>query len=297
MPASLHQYRPASIDADERPVWHPSALGIAKLHYASATAKVDFFLEKSFVCDFDEEGVALWDESDVTDGKLPVRSGAPTASSGDFEPIPQGAIGAKTSDQWTRSFKAYVYEGQPIELFRYPAAKLLSEPGETEGAFRARASHADRERMDAAKAKVTKEVAAKLQTLDDKIRTAEARVQREKDSKKTQWVSTLAAMGSTVLGALLGRRGTSVGAGTVTRAGTAIRGASRVSKKAGDVQRAEDSLEVLVERRKELERDAEERLAAIPPVTAPEDIVLETLVLRPKKSDIVITALGLYWAP
>ena len=293
LPASLHQYRPASIDADERPVWHPAALGIAKLHYASTTAKVDFFLEKSFVCDFDEEGVALWDESDVFDGKLPVRSGAPAASSGDFEPIPQGAIGAKTADQWTRSFKAYVYEGQPLELFRYPAAKLLSEPGETEGAFRARAVHADRERMDAAKAKVAAEYQKKAQALDDKVRTAEARVQREKDTKKSQWLSTAVSMGSTLLGALLGRRSST--SGTVTRAGTTLRSASRISKKSGDVQRAEDSLEVLVERRKDLDREYEEKLAAIPPVLQAEDVPVESLVLRPKKADIVLTALGLYW--
>ena len=295
VPDSLHQYRPAAVDSDTRPSWHPMALGVAKLHYANATAKVDFFLEKSFLCDFDDEGNALWDESDVSDGKLAIRSGAPAASSGDFEPLPAGAIGAKTADQWTRSFKAYVYEGHPLELFRYAPAKLISEPGESEGAFRARAVHADRERMDAAKAKIVKEYETKLQSLDDKIRTAEARVEREKDTKKSQWLSTAVSMGSTILGALLGRRGNSVGVGTVTRAGSTLRSASRISKKAGDVQRAEDSLEVLVERRKELDRDYEEKLAAIPPVALADDIDLETLVLRPKKADIVISALGLYW--
>lgn len=296
IPESLKQYRPSAIDSDVRPAWHPMALGVAKLHFANATAKVDFFLEKSFLCEITEEGGADWSGSEVSDGKLPVRAGAPAASSGSFEAPPVGALNTKTVDAWTRSFKAYLFEEQTVELFRYAPAKMISEPNETEGAFRARAVHADRERMDREKAKLTDEYAKKRTALEDRIRTAEARVEREKGSKKEKIMNSVISAGSTILSVLLGRRNSrSTGLGTVTRAGTTLRSAGQISKKAGDVQRAEDSLEVLQERREELDRTYQEKIDAIPAVATADSIELETLLLRPKKADMVLSALGLYW--
>ena len=297
LPVTLKQYRPAAIDPDVEPVWRPVALGIAKLHFASATAKVDLFEERTLVAEIEDDGSVLWEEASAERGRLAVRAGAPAASSGEFVAPPEGALTAKTDAAWRKSFATALYQTQALELWRHPALKLLSNPGEDEGEFRARVAMADRERRDAETQKLAEEFQKKAQALDDKIRTASARVEREKDARKSQWLSTAVSAGATLLGALLGSRRSASSAGTITRAGSTLRRTASIGKKTGDVQRAEESLDVLQERRAALEKDYEERLAAIRPVLDPAEAELESVVIRPRKADIDILALGVLWKP
>ena len=297
LPATLRQYRPAAIDADESPVWRPVALGIAKLHFASATAKVDLFEERSLVAEIEDDGSVIWEDASVEHGRMAVRVGAPAVGSGEFVPPPEGALTAKTDAAWRKSFATALYQTQALELWRYAPLKLLSNAGEEEGEFRARVAMADRERRDAEKTKLAEEFQKKAQALDDKIRTASARVEREKDMRKSQWFSTAVSAGATLLGALLGTRRSASSAGTITRAGSTLRRTASIGKKSGDVQRAEESLDVLQERRTALEKDYEERIEAIRPVLDPAEVELESVVIRPRKADIDVLALGVLWKP
>ena len=297
LPATLKQYRPAAIDADESPVWRPVALGIAKLHFASATAKVDLFEERSLVAEIEDDGSVIWEDASVERGRMAVRVGAPGAGSGEFIPPPEGALTAKTDAAWRKSFATALFQTQALELWRYAPLKLLSNAGEDEGEFRARVAMADRERRDAEKQKLTDEFQKKALALDDKIRTASARVEREKDARKSQWLSTAVSAGATLLGALLGSRRSATSAGTITRAGSTLRRTASIGKKTGDVQRAEDSLDVLQERRAELEKDFEAKVEAIRPVLDPAEVELESVVIRPRKADIDVLALGVLWKP
>ena len=297
LPATLKQYRPAAIDADEQPVWRPVALGIAKLHFASATAKVDLFEERSLVAEIEDDGSVIWEDASVERGRMAVRVGAPGAGSGEFVPPPEGALTAKTDAAWRKSFATALYQTHALELWRYAPLKLLSNAGEDEGEFRARVAMADRERRDAEKQKLADEFQKKAQALDDKIRTASARVEREKDMRKSQWLSTAVSAGATLLGALLGTRRSASSAGTITRAGSTLRRTAAIGKKSGDVQRAEESLDVLQERRTELEKDYEAKIEAIRPVLDPAEVELESVVIRPRKADIDVLALGVLWKP
>ena len=297
LPATLKQYRPAAIDADEQPVWRPVALGIAKLHFASATAKVDLFEERSLIAEIEDDGSVIWEDASVERGRMAVRVGAPGAGSGEFVPPPEGALTAKTDAAWRKSFATALYQTQALELWRYAPLKLLSNAGEDEGEFRARVAMADRERRDAEKQKLADEFQKKAQALDDKIRTASARVEREKDMRKSQWLSTAVSAGATLLGALLGSRRSASSTGTITRAGSTLRRTASIGKKSGDVQRAEESLDVLQERRAELEKDYEAKIESIRPVLDPAEVELESVVIRPRKADIDVLALGVLWKP
>jgi hypothetical protein len=108
-------------------------------------------------------------------------------------------------------------------------------------------------------------------------------------------VQTAISVGATVLGALFGRK--AVSTSTIGRATTAARSAGRTMKQAGDVQRAEESAGAIREQIQALETELNDELSARSAASDPITEKLETLALRPKKSDITVKAVRLVWRP
>ena len=95
-----------------------------------------------------------------------------------------------------------------------------------------------REARDAAIDKLRKEYAPKLARAEEKLRSAEQVVAREKGQAQTAKVQTVISVGATILTSLLGNK--RVNYSTIGRATTAARGAGRAMEQAGDVKRAEE---------------------------------------------------------
>jgi hypothetical protein len=135
-----------------------------------------------------------------------------------------------------------------------------------------------------------------VRTLEDRIRTAEARIQREQSQATQAKLSTGISFGAAVLGALFGGRKVA-SVGNVGRAATAARGLGRASEQAKDVDRAQESLEVLQARRQELEQEVQAEVARIQETADPTHLPVEEIRIAPRKSDLVAGAVALVWAP
>ena len=171
----------------------------------------------------------------------------------------------------------------------------MSKPGESEADFRARLQQEARESRDAEADRLRQKYAAKLASLQERLRRAEQTVGREKQESMQAGVQTAISVGATVLGALFGRK--TISSTTIGRATTAARGAGRTMKQAGDVQRAQESAEAVRQQIQALEAELEEELAARSAATDPLNEKLERLSVRPKKSDITVKPVRLVWRP
>ena len=110
------------------------------------------------------------------------------------------------------------------------------------------------------------------------------------------WVTAaLLSVGATVLGALLGRK--AVSAGTLGRATTAARSASRIGREGEDVERAAESHAVLEQRLAELQRELEAETARLGAAFDPATVALRRVALAPRKSDVSVGEVALVWAP
>lgn len=98
-----------------------------------------------------------------------------------------------------------------------------------------------------------------------------------------------------MLGAFLGKKRVSVS--TLGRATTAVRGVGRTMKESQDIDRAEETLDVLKNQLAELQArfqaETEEIATRISSRTEP----LETFEIRPKKSNVSVNVLALVWVP
>ena len=151
-----------------------------------------------------------------------------------------------------------------------------------------------RERRDAEVDKLRQRYASKFTSLQERLRRAQQAVAREQEQATASKWNAAVSVGAAVLGAFLGRKSK---IGTVGRATTAARGAGRVYKDSQDVARAGETAEAVqgqidaLQAQFDAEVDALSRL--IDPLTEP----LETVTLKPKKTNISVRPLVLAWTP
>ncbi len=104
---------------------------------------------------------------------------------------------------------------------------------------------------------------------------------------------TALSVGTSILGALLGRKKLSVT--NVGRIGTAARGAGRIGRESGDVARAEESLEVLQQRHADLESEFAQETSRLQGEFDPAAVAVESESVKARKSDIDVQEIALVW--
>src|SRR5690606_31877942 len=98
------------------------------------------------------------------------------------------------------------------------------------------------------------------------IRKAEQRVEREKAQASHQVMQTAISFGTSILGALFGRKLAS--ATNIGRAATSMRSASRAAQQRADVGQAQESVEALRERLASLDEEFQAEVAKVGQTTS-----------------------------
>jgi hypothetical protein len=249
----------------------------------------------SFLCPIDEGVVGVdWGEAteaDVSDSDLEKEP----VSGARFAPVAPDAAKAKNFEQWKKSFTDLLFRTRTVEIFKSPGLKEVSQPNESERDFRVRLQQAAREQRDQLVAKLREKYAPKNAVLQDRIRRAQQAQQRESEQASQQKMQTAISFGATVLGALFGRK--ALGAGTIGKATTAMRGVGRTMKESKDVARAAETVEAAQQQLSELELKCQTEVQAIESKVDPLTEQLETVVVKPKKTNITVRVLALAWVP
>ena len=212
-----------------------------------------------------------------------------------YGPVPRTVADKKALTGGTKQLQDWLYRNCTVDLLKNPALKLVSKPGETEDEFLIRLRLQSHERRDKLLDKVRNRYASKVATMEDRLRRAQAAVDREKEQAKSSKVDAAVSLGTTILSALLGRK--AISTGTLGRASTTARRTGRILKESKDVGRAEDNVQALQERLQQLEADLAADLEEVRMSVTDELAELEHIQIRPKKKDVVITHYALAWVP
>ena len=212
-----------------------------------------------------------------------------------FADLPSCVSGQREFARLAKDLKSYLYRERRLTLWKNREFKLLSKPDESEAAFRGRVALAAREDRDLDLEKVKASYGKKLDRLRERVRKAEERVDREEDQYSQRKKDTLVSFGTSLLGALLGRK--KVSSTNARRAGTVMRSAGRASKEKSDIERAERELEAREEDLAELQREFEDAVGELEEPVRAEELELEPVEVAPRKSDLDVGAPRLVWEP
>jgi len=175
------------------------------------------------------------------------------------------------------------------------ALKTASRSDESEGDFRSRLALAAREKRDTAVTELRRKWQAKLLQLQDQVRRAEEKREREQSQLSQQKMQTAVSIGTSILGALLGRK--AISSANVGRVGSAARSAGRWGRESQDVERAEENIETLRQRLAETQREVEAEVAKLEASLDPAAFTLRSVEVPARKSDIAVGEVALVWTP
>ena len=275
--------------------YRPMVMGLAKLHFVDAKLGLDQWDTTAWLAPLGDDGKSVDWAAGSAHPDLKARLSKSPATGAAFADLPGAAMRAANYTAWGKSLTSHLYEQTRAEVFFCDAIKLASAPGEDEAQFRVRLAQSLREKRDEAVEALRRKVAPKLATLQDRVARAEDKVQREQAQLSQQKMNTAVSVGAGILGALFGRKAVSVG--TIGRASSAARSASRIGRESQDVARADESLEVVRQRLADLQAESESEIAALAASFEGEAVALREVSVTPRKSDIAVGQVALVWAP
>ncbi|MCA9499602.1 MAG: ATP-binding protein [Nitrospira sp.] len=276
-------------------LYHPRLYGAASVHYQDSKTKLNEVREVQAIVSMTTSAVPVqWDQAESLDIP-PADLNTHPADGSQFGDLPSAASRPKSYKDWEKDFEDWVYRTQTLDIFRSASLGVTSGPHESERDFRLRLQQLVRERRDEETATLRKKYAGKMATLEDRIRRAEQAVKRESEQAKQQKLQTVISIGATLLSAFMGRK--TVSRSSMGQATSAVRGMSRTMKEGKDVDRAEENVDALQQQLVALEAELQQEIQALTTQWDLETIPLETLKVRPKKSNISTTLMSLAWVP
>ncbi len=217
------------------------------------------------------------------------------AASAEFLPLATAACKPENYKAWMRDFEDFLYRTARMDLFRSTEFKLNSNPGENESDFRIRISQLAREKRDKNMESLRNKYGPKIALLEDRVRRATQRVEKEKADVRQAGIQTAISLGATLLGAFIGRRKFSTG--TIGRASTTMRTGLRTAKERADIESASENLDALQQQKSDLEAEFNAELKALESSADPLSQAIETVSQRPKKADVNARFISLVWFP
>jgi hypothetical protein len=292
LPADIEEVFLAVRGPSDHITYQPRVLATAKLHYIDKLAGLDDWQTLSIAAPLSDEGdEALWAEAEEVAG-APTRE--PVAGAA-FADLPAGAQRSANYGKWSKALAAQLYESRKLTLYACDALKQVSRPGESEGDFRAHLALTVREQRDAEAEKLRQKYAPRLATLQGQRQRAAERVEREKSQASQQKMQAAISIGTSLLGAFLGRK--AISATNLGRIGTAAKSASRIGQESADVGRAEESAETIDQKLAALDKELQASMAALDTRLDPQSVPLRELPVAPRKSDIAVGKVLLLWTP
>ncbi len=283
------------LDASESLIYRPALLALTRLYYSKSTCNIDTWLPANLRVETSDD-IAPEDVWAHALGWDPLPEFSDQASpNAQFAAVPAAMQRSKQFGQWETQLKDYLYREQELVVWGCSELKVFSKLGETAGEFRVRLEQLASEQRDLSVEKLRSFYAPKFQVIQDRIKRASERIEREKEQYQQRRLDSILHTGSTILGALLGRK--KLSATNVSKASTSVRSIGRAASQRGDIGRAEDSLESLNERWADLQREFDVQVKAQGAKLNVANLKLDEFRIRPRKSDIQVQKFGVVWLP
>lgn len=289
LPPSIRQvFLPAS-GSDIRYV--PRLLVAASVRFSDSKLSFDQTEETMLAASFPDGFSSVdWSSADVLDRSLDSLLPKPSGE-GSYDAPPPSASQVKNYTAWEKDFSQWVAASRRLSVLRCPELKAVAQSGETEAQFKARLNQSIRENRDAALDKLRAKYAPRQAALQTRLARAETTIQKQKEQASQARMQTAISVGSTILGALFGRK--TLSTSTLGRATTAARGMGRSMKEGADVASAEQSAEAIRQQMADLETDFQAEKAAI---SATEPVIEKTEV-KPARGGVQLRLVALAWVP
>jgi hypothetical protein len=296
LPAQIRQlYSPGMGPLPPRVRYQPMLYASAKFQIINNAVGIALSRAVSHTLELQPNMTAVsWDDSRIFETGIEELCRQPVEGA-TYLPLPTSIFEPKRLGGVQRAYLDFVYRQSQVTLWKSAAFKATSQPGESERDFRIRLQQTARERRDFELDRLRQRYAPKIKSIEERSLRAQERVEQEQAQYSQQKIQTAISVGATILGALMGRKVLSTG--TLGRATTATRQASRIAREKDDIDHAREEQALLQRQLDDLNRQLQQEADALARSFDPQSESLRQVVVRPTKSDILVQTLGVLWVP
>lgn len=274
-------------------VYRPRIVGLAQVHFVDRRRGLEAEEEVAFACRIEGDDLE-WRRAELLQLLDDDFESEPAAGIA-FADLPAPAAKPKNYRTWKKDLSEMLYRERRWSLWKSAMTGLVSEPGESEREFRIRVRERAREERDEAVEKVRASYARKEKALEQKILRQQQRVEKERAQARDSRLQSMVRVGTTFLGAFLGRK--TLSRTNLNRAGSAVRGVGKSFREGQDVELAEDLLAELQSQDLDLEAELVAELEAIRTEHDTSSESFDTFELRPRRVDVDVRQVILAWLP
>src|SRR5215510_4493824 len=276
--------------------YSPVLYGAARVRYTDTKRAIDVVRTLYAIVPLASGALVVdWDKATLISEAPDSLSQQPGNAQARYASMPAAGMDQKKYPAWTKDFGQWVTRAQALKILSAPSLKLVSTADETERDFQIRIQHATRETRDTAVETLRAQYAPRLARLQEKARKAEEIVGREQEQVSQQRLQTAVSIGATMLGALMGRRATTLS--TLGRATTAARGIGRSVKESQDVASAQQRLDEAKQEVAALEAELQKQVDVMGAGTSSASVPIETVEIKPKRGGVEVQIVALAWQP
>ena len=277
-------------------LYEPMIFGSAKVYFSDKKTSIDTEEMINCLTEFSDRHPPIdWGDAQPVDLTLENMANGPDDENAGYGKLHPEASRKQSYTTWSRAFNEWLFRNQTLDLYKSPSMGIVSLPDESERDFRIRLQLKSHEKRDEVVDALRKKYATRITRLQERIRTAEDRVRRQEQQASQQKMQAAISVGSALLGAFMGRK--TVTQGTIGRATTAARGTSRARKGTQDVERVKENLATLEQQLTDLQGELEREINAAKLSIDPSTEKLESVQLKPKKTNISVSVVALTWVP
>ena len=198
--------RHGSLLGEAKLTYRPGILASTRVSFVQSAAGIDLLQDLTvFLPAVDKVSPTMFDEALINNESEPEQQDQADEDGG-FANLPTSFSQAKTFTELQAALKDHVYKTQKLTVWKCDELKETSKPGESEGDFRVRIAHGVKEQRDLAVEKLRAKYAPKLTTIQEQMRKALQKVEKERLQSQNQTMQVAVTVGTSILGAVFGRK-------------------------------------------------------------------------------------------
>jgi hypothetical protein len=284
-----------NILSDAQVIYKPFLYASAAVRFVDTKTRLDETVAKALIANVTGDGASLdWSDAQPVKYSLDKFKSEPDAGSA-FAPLPSALALEPNYKEWSKTFVTWLTQTQKYQLLYCDVLDMYSMPGEKEGAFKVRLQQKLNELRDQTKEKLRDKYAAKMNNLQERIRLAQQRSDKEAQESRDEQLHSMISVGATIFGAMVSRR--PLGTTTINKATSAARKVSRASQKQADSSRALESLQSLQDQFDEMQNQFQDEVTRLNKDLQSHLESLTSTAITPKKTNIAVNAVALLWVP
>jgi len=279
--------------AQTKPTLYPHLIANATLRYYNAKRAIDEeerlynkYELPSNLRDLD------WNESQINEDDFDLYE-LNSTSNASFANLPNIIKEASSLKELEKDFTDYLYQNNKLTLYRVSSLKLESDFGENLDKFKIKINDTLSDKKEENKEKLIQKFEKKRDIIDRRYQRALAKLEKEEEDVSSKTTGLVMSIGMAILDSFLGTK--RVKRSTISKAGTAIRGAGRIYGEKADVKRAKEALKDIEEDLQELEYSLEDEILKLDEKFSIDSVEIEEFFIKPRRSDIYDVELAILW--